>query len=50
MSKLLSVLKNKKFWASVAVIASLVGGYTNPQAIVAVGEVIGIVVDASEAQ
>lgn len=46
--KILAVLKNKKFWSAVAVAASLAGGYSNPQAVVAVGEAVGVIIEATE--
>lgn len=42
------LLKNKKFWAALAVAVSALGGYQNPEAITAVGEIVGVVVEANE--
>jgi hypothetical protein len=46
--KIKAVLKNKKFWAAVAVASSLAGGYNNPQAVTAVGEMVTVLIEASE--
>mgnify|MGYP000984468871 CR=1 FL=1 len=47
--RILRVLRNKKFWAAVAVSVVAAGGSVNPQAVVATGEVIGAVLEVIEA-
>lgn len=44
--RILRVLRNKKFWAAIAVSVAAAGGSVNPQAVVAVGDVVSVVVES----
>ena len=46
--KIIRVLRNKKFWAAVAISVAAAGGSVNPQAVVAVGEAVGVIIEATE--
>jgi len=47
-AKIKAMLKNKRFWAALALAAGLAGGAVKPEVVIAVGEAVGSIIEATE--